>query len=256
MNGWSAVVENPELSVVLAAVGLLVGIVGTLVAVKSRRIRKPRFAVSGQNLIRDFAARLEGLDIRYRGQPISTLTVTKVAIWNKGSETIKSEDIASSDPLRISILGGEILDIEVIQTTKPSNLFKVAMGSEDEALVRFEYLDKNDGGVVQLLHTGSSPAKVRVLGAIIGAGTVKVPLLLQEAPEPPQVILRIVRAQNFTFKMSAVMMVAFAIAAFFSSDPKRGPEFFFLLLFAALFVLFDAMLRNPVPKRLTSFRNT
>jgi hypothetical protein len=50
-------------------------------------------------LIKDFSKKLVNLEVLYSGSKVENLTVSKVALWNDGNETIRQEDIALSDPL-------------------------------------------------------------------------------------------------------------------------------------------------------------
>lgn len=78
--------------------------------------------------------------MRYAGEQIENLTVTKIAFWNAGNDTIKGQDIDKNKPLTVHI------DID------------------------FDYFDKNQGGIIQLFHNGKSGNDIKIYGYIISSG--------------------------------------------------------------------------------------
>jgi len=124
------------------------------------------------NIVRDLASRIESLEMSYRGKKIETATVTRVLFWNAGRETIHGTDMAEADPLTIRTKKGcEILDARVTQMKKPANQFTVVLGQDSEVRIGFDYIDRNEGAVIQLIHTGRSSDDIQVLGTIKGVGT-------------------------------------------------------------------------------------
>ena len=108
----------------------------------------------------------------YSRQTIENLTVTKLAFWNGGRETINNQDIASIDPLAVYVKSGyKILSAKVLSSKNSSNQFSITTADDKSNMkLHFEYLDKNDGGVIQFLHTGKSSDDIEVRGTIKGAG--------------------------------------------------------------------------------------
>src|SRR5438093_359171 len=85
---------------------------------ESRKEKEPRYAMTSTNLVGHLPSRYQSLRILYEGKPISNFTVTKLAFWNSGKETIRDADIPDTDPLRIrSKAGCEILGASLIYTT-------------------------------------------------------------------------------------------------------------------------------------------
>lgn len=151
----------------------LIGIIATIVVyIIGKRVKKPIYAIRSTNLIQDFTSRFEKLEIKYADEQIANLTATKVVFWNSGKDTINGGDIAPANPLMIKVKDGyKLLDASVLYTKEDANQFKI-IPSQDGAhvLIQFDYLDKGEGGVIQLLHTGKSSDDVEVNGTIKGAG--------------------------------------------------------------------------------------
>lgn len=136
---------------------------------KSLRVRKPRYAVRTTALISASKARISALKITFDGydQPITNLSVTNLAFFNDGKETIRREDIAS--PLTLYIEDDVILDAALIQHTTEDNEFDIT-SNNTSATITFRYVDFDEGALFQILHTGKSE-DITLDGKIMGAGT-------------------------------------------------------------------------------------
>lgn len=88
-------VTNPLLglaSFILAIIGLVLAVIFYL---KSKKIKSPYYAIRSINLIEDLISKIESLEMLFRGKPIKNLTVTKLAFWNAGNDTINYQDSIS-----------------------------------------------------------------------------------------------------------------------------------------------------------------
>lgn len=152
--------------------GFIAGVIGIILTIRSKKEKLPLFAIRSNNIIRDLASRFEPLQVLYSRQRVENLTVTKLAFWNGGRETINNQDIASIDPLAVYVKSGyKILDTKVLYSKNPANQFSFTTADDKSHIkLNFEYLDKNEGGVIQLLHTGKSSDDIEVRGTIKGAG--------------------------------------------------------------------------------------
>lgn len=122
---------------------------------------------AGKNVIPEF-------EILYSGQPISDLTVSRFAIWNSGNRVLNSSDIVDTKPLSImSDDGGpDILAASVIKCSEESNDFMVTKKDAHCVEIKFDYVDKQDGVIIQILHTGSVN-NITVSGLIKGGKKLK-----------------------------------------------------------------------------------
>jgi hypothetical protein len=157
-------------------------LVGSALAVylykRGNRKRLPRYAIRNTKLIEGAKSRFPKLTVHYDGfGPVSgqdqleNFSGGLVAFWNAGSETIRKEDIAAKDPIVIKgIDGSTILDASVIQANGV-NRFKAILDKRSNAVtITFEYLDRDEGGVIEILHTGLSAQELLIVGTVKGAG--------------------------------------------------------------------------------------
>jgi hypothetical protein len=158
----------PILSILLAIISIYIGY---YFYTHPQKIKNPCYAIRNINLIRGLVKKFgEDLEILYRKNNIENFTATKVAFWNLGKDTINKDDIAPADPLEIYVKEGfEILDVKILFAKKSVNQFDIKL-SEDHKSVKilFEYLDQDDGGVIQILHTGKSAEDIGVRGSVKG----------------------------------------------------------------------------------------
>lgn len=88
---------------------------------------------------------------------IEDVAVTSCAIWNGGVQTINRSDIASERILRIIPEDGcRILDAKIIAVNKPTNRFQINLASKDCAEIQFDYVDKNQGVIIEVIHEGNN----------------------------------------------------------------------------------------------------
>src|SRR5713226_5964739 len=59
---------------------------------KSRKFKRLAYVVTTSNLIQDYSATLQDLKIEFRGNVARNISVSKVAIWDDGTETIHGSD--------------------------------------------------------------------------------------------------------------------------------------------------------------------
>jgi len=119
--------------------------------------------------------------VSYKGESIKNLSVSKVVIWNNGGATISKKDIDKDEPLKIVAENNIIiLDAKVIEPGNKRGKFSVSLSDDrTSATISFKessekshkesgYLDRYEGIIVRLVHTGTSSAKVNTVGKIIG----------------------------------------------------------------------------------------
>lgn len=176
MESWLKIsewlTENPWISALSLFLALLGIILAIIFFIRGRRTKEPRYTIRSTNLMRDFTSRLEALEMTYAGKRISNLTATKLAFWNNGKDTINGSDIAAADPLMVKVNDGyKILDSSVLYAKNAANQFSINQSDDgSHVLIQFDYLDADEGGVIQLLHTGKSSDDIEVCGTIKGAG--------------------------------------------------------------------------------------
>ena len=142
--------------------------------VKSIKIKEPVWSIKSNNLISGSISTLEKLKITYGKLKIENLTISKILFLNHGSATIDKRDIQTVNPLRISTKECNILDVSILSVSNPSNNFRVNIDeTKKNAFIDFDYVDLNQGVVIQVVHTGLSSDNVKIDGDIKGVEGLK-----------------------------------------------------------------------------------
>ena len=176
VSSYSQLTEWLETNPWWGFVGFIMAILGfasaIIIYIKVKNVKSPCYAVQSRNIVRDFVSKIDTLEMLYSGKPIENLTATKIAFWNAGRDTINSQDIASTDPLTVHVKKGcKILDTKVLYMKNLVNRFSITTADDlSNITLNFEYLDKEEGAIIQILHTGKSSEDIEIRGTIKGAG--------------------------------------------------------------------------------------
>lgn len=159
-------------------VGFLLAIIGIAASIityqKSKKLKIPCYSIRSTSLVRDLVSKIEPLKIFYSDEPIENLTVTKIMFWNAGQDTINKQDIASAEPITLHVKEGyKILNPpKIINMKNPANRFSLT-SNQSFITLDFDYVDKDEGVIIQFFHTGKSNEDIQVLGKIKGVGELK-----------------------------------------------------------------------------------
>lgn len=97
------------------------------------------------------------IEIRYRGTAIPRLTRSRVVLWNPGWKVIEARDVVASDPLSFLFPDGDVLEATLVKTTRDAPSVSVRV-DEGRCFVEFDFLDREDGATIDLLHTAADAA--------------------------------------------------------------------------------------------------
>jgi len=167
------------MDVLSVVIGSGIGLIGILLAVffyfKQRRVKEPLWSIRTVNLISDRVQKFPQLCITYGNSAVQNLSVSKVAVWNGGSDVIRREDCPSADQLRIEVdHEAQILDVVLLEAIPESCRVSARLSDDRKsALLDFDYLDRQDGAVFQVIHTGKTSKDIAVNGKVLGAGSPK-----------------------------------------------------------------------------------
>ena len=250
---------------------LLIGIaativVGVIIYFKQKRLRKPRYYIRSHNLITDFSNKFDKMQILYDGTPVKNLTVSKIAFWNDGAETIRRENTTRKDPLRVESIGDcDIVDASVIMATDSVSEFRIQRMDSKQIRILFAFLDKGQGGIIQLIHTGKGSSSIKLDGYIESVGKPlptyarnRVFRILDRMPrifpshKPRSSRTRRILASVPAF-MSAVFMFVITFTASLSSSQlslrEESSVVTIGIIFALMYIYFGFnLLRRHVPK--------
>ena len=126
------------------------------------------FSTKSINYISAFQTKIDGFSALFDGKPIENLTTTQLLFLNNGNQTIDGNDITQINPLLIKANNPKvkILRVNIIKSDKVNNL-KVTK-KNNKFLINFDFLDKDDGSIIQIIHSGKIDEDVTFLGTIKG----------------------------------------------------------------------------------------
>jgi len=158
---------------ILAYVGIALAVIGLIASYYfyklSIRKKEPIYSIKSNNLVSGSTSTLENLTIAYKKRKVENLTVSKILFYNRGAETINKQELETINRLRISSETCRVLDASLLQANNISNNVSVSYDKDgNNVFVDFDYLDKNQGAVVQVIHTGLSSKNIGLYGDIKG----------------------------------------------------------------------------------------
>lgn len=151
MTFINQLLSNPWISLF----SLFIGILGIIISYRSIPQKKIKYIIRNNELITNKQSVLSNLDIQYNGIKIDKLTVTKITFWNGSFPTINSSDIINADPISLRVTNGELLDFSILNGDKSPNQIELFSSKNDCVNISFDYLDRKEGGIIQIIHTGN-----------------------------------------------------------------------------------------------------
>lgn len=249
--------KNPWLGVLSAIITFLSLIIAIIFYYKGKRIKSLKTAIRSINLFKDTGDKIDGLEILYLENAIPNVTITKLAFWNDGNETIDGSDIAPRDPLAIKIQDDfKILESKIIYTKNESNNLELR-NIEDGKIIeaKFDYLDNKEGGVIQILHTGNSSSEIEFSGTIKGLGKINIK---SHTKKKKHLILKYIYNDNVINYFSIILAAFFFIIGIVSLKidtkilllykSKTKSCIFYLMLSFLYLILGCLFIKKRVPK--------
>jgi hypothetical protein len=159
---------DTELAVVLALAGTIAAVVvGWFFYWLGKKERRPLYTVVGNTVVR--ADEDRHIEVLFKGESVPVVTRSAVAFWNAGREPIRRADLVGTHPLQAKLpTDVRVLDVNVLATTRPQIDFDWVSETDRNVGIDFSFLNRRDGGVIEILHTGMDPFEVKVEGAIVG----------------------------------------------------------------------------------------
>ncbi len=91
------------------------------------------------------------LKITYEGETVDTMYQTQIYLWNSGNQTIDKSDVV--EPISVKMSNGKILDISFSAISRNQCGINYDPITIEESKITFDFLDKNDGAYIDVLHT-------------------------------------------------------------------------------------------------------
>src|SRR5947209_11443399 len=109
---WLA--KNPWLTLLGFMVAVVGFILGIIFYFKGKKEKIPCYSLWSINIVRDLETKLKGLKVLYANSEVQNFTLSKLALWNAGRETINKQDIPEAEPLAVKLINGsKILDVQI-----------------------------------------------------------------------------------------------------------------------------------------------
>ena len=116
------------------------------------------------------------MEVLFEGKRVPALSVSRIAIWNAGTETLRGSDVAPRDPLCIlHPSSADILKVKIIESSRTALEVALTATSADQnsGQITFEFLDPGDGFLLEVVHTSTSVNTIGIAGSIMGARVVR-----------------------------------------------------------------------------------
>src|SRR5438105_1790882 len=160
-----------NVNTVLAVVGIaasLIGIPATYYfARRSRQQPLLKYLLDFDVLLNPLESHAAEGALTFGGRSIARLSRTYVAIWNERGDTVGGSDVVGSDSLRIALAeNDEFLQARVVYVSRRQCGIQVHPSGEF-AEISFDFLDQGDGGLIEVIHQGSTSPTID--GTIRGA---------------------------------------------------------------------------------------
>ncbi|MCL2628830.1 MAG: hypothetical protein FWD44_09090 [Oscillospiraceae bacterium] len=193
-------------------------------AVRGKQKQKILFFIEETTVIASFISEYHDIKILHNEKEIENMHVARVYIWNAGNKVINHNDIASKEPISIKLKDNmRLLNSQIISFSSSVNNLEIC-NIENEISVKFDYLAKNDGVVIQVLYSFDSGEKTNARGLSV-VGIVKEQGKVKEA-----LILDTPDKSNNTVKRNSLY------GGFISLLSKRTSIVIFDILFISLFI--------------------
>lgn len=163
--------NNPWLNLVFLILAMLGIVLSLYLFIRGRKNKVPTYLIKTFNLIKNRVTDISEVEIKYSGNKIENLSLTKCAIWNRGDDVIDVSDVASKSPIRLEIDEDyEFLHANITFMKNEINNFSLNISDDRKTIyVRFDYFQKNEGLTFEVYHTATKGNKIKLKGILKGA---------------------------------------------------------------------------------------
>lgn len=170
--------KNSSVVWIILSVCSLIGIPSFIFAIytwiKGKNKKRVSTEKKSYRIVKKSKRSIDRLKLFFDDKEIEDVAITQIALWNSGNEEIRKDDIASERPICIkSKNNANILDAEISVESETSNKFIIKSVASKCIKIDFEYFDKKEGIVVQVIHTGSGKDIVpdcKIIGGELSKG--------------------------------------------------------------------------------------
>lgn len=167
-----------DLSQIINYGGFVIGVFGIVLSIylyrKSIEAKDPRcYYLTYQDIVKLDGQGETKIKLLYGNEEVERVFTTYIWLWNAGKKTIQRGDIPTKAPLVIKLIDEKqalkILDYKVIKVSRNAIEFSITKQSEKTLDIQFDFLDRKDGVVIEIQHSGSFMTTISIEGIIQGA---------------------------------------------------------------------------------------
>lgn len=157
--------------------GFVIGIIGILLSLylyqKGLEKKEPRgFYRTYREIEKLSPVKDSNIQILYKSKDVDRVFTTYLWLWNKGRKAINQSDVPPQSSITIKLVDKEhdphILDYRILKTSRNEINFGIPTVDDNKFIIKFDFLDYNDGAVIEIQHTGSYETEVQTEGIILG----------------------------------------------------------------------------------------
>lgn len=150
------ILNNPFLQLIIVIV-TVVGFPCTLFfGLRNPSKRQFSCVTHFSSIIKSGQSALTKLNILYENNQVTSVSSSIFTLWNSGKIDIRSSDMAMGKELKV--IGNnktKILDARILKVSDESNAFYVNKNENNEVEISFDYVNENEGVVLEVIHTGN-----------------------------------------------------------------------------------------------------
>lgn len=118
-------------------------------------------------LVENSLSKLEGLDIKFHGNAIDTLSVTGVKLFNSGNTIVEKKDVYKNHEILIAFDDPDVQILSYKIVYQSSDTISAEVSENEKGLiVSFEAMEKKEYLIAYIYHTGGINSKIKVDGKI------------------------------------------------------------------------------------------
>jgi hypothetical protein len=200
----------PWLGLVATICSIISVPLGVYFYLSSQRTRQLAFAVNPVQTIVVSAGRTSAIRVLSEDKEIgSDVIAEQLVIWNSGTESIRPEHVL--EPITISTRPrAPILEVTIPRRTR--DLIGLTVDDSERSSgrvgLKWKILEKNDGAMVQVIHTGPPSTELVVGGAVEGQRAID-HVVLTRSQQTPRVVSR--RSEIVFIVLYCVMFAAVSL---------------------------------------------
>ena len=191
-----------------------------------------------RNLIPEIIINISGTEVQ------GSIAVTEYKIFNNGLQTIHANDIAKEskeDNFHLKIISENeqvtFLKAEITEYTKKENAFELVEFNNNIIKLKFDYLDKNQGIILKIAHTGYYK-DIKIRGTIKGGVIKDIPYIKHKKTPEKKINLW---SCGIAIGMILVVFLAFLCKLWIKKEHYLYANLFFhilILICEILFIIF------------------